>query len=165
MTPASAQQLDTAGARPAPDRYEPVLDQFRRMTARGDSIAAVRNVSLQRDAIRFQLENGLLYLATPVGGRTVAAIFVGQGSVALTPPLEIERREVRRILGDSVVNSRISAAAFVFTDSTLSELGRQVTFGPGGDVGGASGVLHHALDRPLAGREGLQPTLITAPMY
>src|SRR5207253_7018511 len=101
----------TAGARPAPDRYEPVLDQFRRMTARGDSVAAVRNVSLQRDAIRFQLEDGTLHLATPVAGRTIAAVFVGQGSVAFTPPLEIERREVRRILGDSVVNARISAAA------------------------------------------------------
>jgi len=164
MTPASAQQLDTAGARPAPDRYEPVLDQFRRMTARGDSVAAVRNVSLQRDAIRFQLEDGTLYLATPVAGRTIAAIFVGQGSVAFTPPLEIERREVRRILGDSVVNARISAAAFVFTDSTLSELRRQVDFHPGGDAGRASGVLHDALDHLVDGQDVLQPTLIATLM-
>ena len=164
MTPASAQQLDTAGARPAPDRYEPVLDQFRRMTARGDSVAAVRNVSLQRDAIRFQLEDGTLYLATPVAGRTIAAIFVGQGSVAFTPPLEIERREVRRILGDSVVNARISAAAFVFTDSTLSELRRQVGFHAGGDAGRASGVLHDALDHLVDGQDVLQPTLIAALM-
>src|SRR5256714_1583191 len=160
MTPASAQQPDTAGALPAPNRYEPVLDQFRRMTARGDSVALVRNLSLQRDAIRFQLEDGTLYLATPVEGRTIAAIFIGQGTVAFTPPLEIERGEVRRILGDSVVNSRISAAAFVFTDSTLSELRRQAGFHAGGDAGRAAGVLHDALDRLVDGQDLLQPTLI-----
>ena len=169
---ASAQQRDVPATKPpsaldptaAAEQYEPVFEALHQMMPRADSVALVRNVSLRRDAIQFQLENGRLYLATPVGGRTVAAIFVGQGSVALTPPLEIERREVRRILGDSVVHSRISAAAFVFTDSTLSELGRQVTFGPGGDVGGASGVLHDALDRLVEGREVLQPTLITALM-
>src|SRR2546430_6029213 len=130
------------------------------MTARGDSVAAVRNLSLQRDAIRFQFEDGTLYLATPVDGRTIAAIFVGRGTVAFAPPLEIERREVRRILGDSVVNSRISAAAFVFTHSTLSELRRQAGFHAGGDAGRASGVLHDALDHLVDGQDVLQPTLI-----
>ena len=171
LTPASAQRLDTAvpppsaaGSGTAAERYEPVFDALRNMAPRADSVALVRNVSLRRDAIQFQLEDGTLYLATPVGGRTIAAIFVGRGSVALTPPLEMERREVRRILGDSVVNSRISAAGFVFTDSTLSELRRQVTFGAGGDVGRASGVLHDALDHLVDDHEVLQRTLITALM-
>jgi Peptidase family M1 domain len=161
---AAAQQPDTArpiATRPGPERYETVFEELRRMTSRADSAATVRNVSLRRDAIRFQLENGTLYLATPVEGRTIAAIFVGQGSVALTPPLEVERREVRRLLGDSVVNSRISAAAFVFTDSTLAELRRQVTFQAAGDAGRASGVLHDALDRLVDGRDVVQPALIT----
>ena len=167
LTPASAQRLDTAvppaaGSGTAAERYEPVFDALRNMAPRADSVALVRNVSLRRDAIQFQLEDGTLYLATPVGGRTIAAIFVGRGSVALTPPLEMERREVRRILGDSVVNSRISAAGFVFTDSTLSELRRQVTFGAGGDVGRASGVLHDALDHLVDDHEVLPRTLITA---
>jgi len=150
--PAAAQQ---------PDRYEPVFDALRQMTARADSVASVRNVALQRDAIHFQLENGTLYRATPVAGRAIAAIFIGEGSVTFAPPLPVERREARRLLGDSVVNSRISAAAFVFTDSTLTELERQVTFDARGDVGRASGVLHDALDRLVDGRDVLQPTLIT----
>jgi len=149
--PAAAQQ---------PDRYEPVFDALRQMTARADSVASVHNVSLQRDAIHFQLDNGTLYLATPVAGRAIAVIFIGEGSVTFAPPLQVERREARRVLGDSVVNSRISAAAFVFTDSTLTELERQVTFDARGDVGRASGVLHDALDRLVDGRDVLQPTLI-----
>src|SRR6266700_6436704 len=149
--PAAAQQ---------PDRYEPVFDALRQMTARADSVASVHNVSLQRDAIHFQLDNGTLYLATPVAGRAIAAIFIGEGSVTFAPPLQVERREARRVLGDSVVNSRISAAAFVFTDSTLTELERQITFDARGDLGRASGVLHDALDRLVDGRDVLQPTLI-----
>jgi len=170
VTLASAQRLDlpptpSALERPsAAEGYEQVFEGLRTIAPRADASAPVRNVSLRRDAIQFQLEDGQLYLASPVGGRTIAAIFVGRGSVTFTPPLAIERREVRRILGDSVVDSRITAAAFVFTDSTLSELKRDVTFGAGGDVGRATGVLHDALDRLVEGRDVLQPTLITALM-
>jgi len=152
-------RADTAAA-----AYEPVFEELRRMTPRADSVAAVQNVTLRRDAILFRLEDGVLYLATPVAGRTIAAIFVGRGSVELTPPLAIERREVRRSLGDSSVNAGITAAAFVFTDSTLTELGRQVAFRRGGDPGRASGVLGDALDRLLDGPHILQPTLMTAVM-
>ena len=84
MTLASAQRLDTA-APPRPtiaggataERYEPVFEALRKLAPRGDSVATVHHLTLQRDAIRFQLEEGTLYLATPVEGRTIAAIFVG----------------------------------------------------------------------------------------
>ena len=164
--PAVARQADSALVKApraqAAERYEPLFDELRKMTPRAESVASLRDVSLRRDAIQFRFDDGKLYLGTTVGGRTIAAIFVGQGSVALTPPLLIERREVRRILGDSVVNARISAAAFVFTDSTLSELERHVSFGGGGDVGRASEVLHDALDHLIDGPEILQPTLIAS---
>jgi hypothetical protein len=168
IAPAGAQRLDTAVPPPsapastAAERYEPVFEALRRLAPRSDSAATVHNLTLQRDAIQFQLDDGTLYLATSVQGRTIAAIFLGEGSVALTPPLQIERNEVRRLLGDSVVNSRISAVAFLFTDSTLTELKRQVAFHAGADLGRASDVLHDALDRLVEDREVLQPTLITA---
>jgi hypothetical protein len=69
---------------------------------------------------------------------------------------------VQRVLGDSALHFRIKAAAFVFADSTLSELERQLSFGAGGVVGEASGVLNDALDRLVDDRQALQPTLITA---
>ena len=63
-TPASAQRLDTAvpppsapGSGTAAERYEPVFDALRNMAPRADSVALVRNVSLRRDAIQFQLGN------------------------------------------------------------------------------------------------------------
>ena len=132
------------------------------MEPRGDRVASIRNVTLRRDVIEFHLEDGQLFIATPVAGRAVAAIFVGRGSVSFAPPIGIERRELKRVLGDSVVNSRISTVAFVFTDSTLVELERQLTFGGGGVTTRASGVLHDALDRLVDGHIVVQPTLMTA---
>ncbi len=167
---AAAQQSDSARVKVAaavaagPEQYEPVFEQLSKMKARGDSVAAVHNLSLRRDAIQFQLADGNLYLATPVAGRTIAVIFVGQGSVNFAPPLAIERREVRRLLGDSVLRAPISAAVLVFTDSTLSELQRQVTFAAGGDASRAGDVLHDALNRLVDGHDLVQPTLISAVM-
>ncbi len=167
---ASAQRLDTTSAaaalrfppeRPVAERYEPVFDGLRHMT-QVERVAPVRNVTLRRDVIVFHLEDGNLFLATPVVGRTIGAVFVGRGSVSFMPPLAIERAEVRRVLGDSAVDARISAAAFVFTDSTLAELERQLSFGPRPSGSPESGVLSDAIDHLVDGRQVLQPTLITA---
>jgi hypothetical protein len=144
------------------DRYEPVFDGFRHMVPQGDRVATVRQLTLRRDVIEFALEDGKLYAVTPVAGRTIGAIFVGRGSVSFAPPIAIERGELQRVLGDSVLHFAITAAAFVFTDSTLAELERQLSFGVGGVVGEASSVLNDALDRLVDGRQSLQPTLITA---
>src|SRR2546428_7769763 len=110
------------------ERYEPVFEQLQKLAPRGDRLAAVHNLTLRRDVIEFHLEDGWISLATPVAGRTVAAVFVGHGSVSFVPPSVVERAQVKRVLGDSVIDSRITAAAFVFTDSTLPALDHQLTF-------------------------------------
>src|SRR5437879_11589349 len=96
----------------------------------GERVAPVRNVTLRRDAIVFHLEDGNLFFATPVAGRTIGAVFVGRGAVSFLPPLAFERAEVRRVLGGLVGDARISAAAFVLTDSKLAEVELQLRFGP-----------------------------------
>jgi len=167
---ASAQRLDTTSAaaalplgpeRTTAERYEPVFDGLRHMTE-VESVAPVRNLTLRRDVIVFHLEEGNLFLATPVAGRTIGAVFVGRGSVSVTPPLAVERVELERLLKDSAVEARISAAAFVFTDSTLAELKRQLTFAPRSAMSQGSGVLSDAIDRLVDGRRVVQPALMKA---
>ncbi len=157
LAPAGAQRPDTVAA-----RYEPVFDELRKMEPRGDRVAPVKNLTLRRDVITFHLEDGNLFLATPVAGRTIGAVFVGRGSVSVTPPLAIERVELKRLLEDSSVDARISAVAFVFTDSTLDEVERQLTFGAQPTVRQGSGVLHDALDHLVDGHRVVQPTLMAA---
>jgi len=145
----------------ASERYEPVFEGLRSMK-QVERVAPVRNLTLRRDVIAFHLEDGNLFLATPVAGRTIGAVFVGRGSISVTPPLAMERVELKRLLDDSTVNSPISAVAFVFTDSTLAEVERQLTFGEQPTASQGGGVLHDAIDHLVDGRQVVQPTLMKA---
>ncbi len=140
------------GVAAAQDHYEQVVAEVRHMAARGDRAAAVRDLVLRRDAAEFHLAEGTLYLLTPVAGRTVGAVFVGRGSVELTPPLAVERANLRRVLKDSVLDAPISAAVFLFADSTLGELERRVTFGAAEVDAQAAARVGDALDFLVDGR-------------
>ena len=146
------------------ERYEPVFEQLRQLAPRADRLAVVHDLTLRRDVIKFHLEDGWISLATPVAGRTVAAVFVGHGSVSFVPPSVVERAQVKRVLGDSVIDSRITAAAFVFTDSTLAELEHHLTFNEASMPPGLAGPLGDLLDHLIDGRMRLvtQPTLMAA---
>ena len=160
QAPDSTPVSSHAAPGPAAERYEPVFDELRHVLPRGDRVATVRHLTLRRDVIQFQLEDGDLFATSPVAGRTIAVVFVGHGSVSFAPPLRIERGELKRVTGDSVVNAPISAAAFVFTDSTLVELERAAAFHGGGGGDRASGVLHDAIDHLVDDRRIVQPTLM-----
>src|SRR5690348_7870256 len=151
-TTSMAARLRFASEPNSAERYEPVFDGLRRMAPRDDAVAQVRNLTIQRDVIHFKFTDGRLYLLTPIAGRTVGAVFIGHGSVALAPPLRVERAQLAHVLGDSVVDSPISAAVLMFTDSTVTELQRTLTFGPGPVAGDVSGAVNDALDRLLDAR-------------
>ena len=167
-----AQRPDTASApsraAPAPqwataERYEPLFDELHRIAPRDDRVATVRNLVLRRDAIEFHLEQGQLYLFTPLADRTVAAVFLGHGSVSFAPPLDVERGQLQHVLGDSTLNAQILSAAFVFTDSTLAELEHKLTFTPGSGAHDAAGPAGDALDHLTEGRERhMHPALMAA---
>jgi len=138
VTPASAQRLDTGAPAPpvlasdaAAERYEPVFEALRELAPRGDSVATVKNLTLQRDAIQFRFAEGRLYLLTPVAGRTMGAVFVGRGAVSFVPPLAVERAQLSHLLGDSVLNTEITAAVLVFTDSTCGSSRASSASAPG----------------------------------
>jgi hypothetical protein len=161
--------LTLAPARPAPgqtpaaEAYEPAYEEFRRLAPRADRAAAVRGLVLRRDVLELRLDSGALHLLTPVAGRTVGAVFVGAGSVSFVPPLEVERAHLRRVLGDSMLSGPISGAVLVFADSTVRELERTVTFGPGTPAAAAGGNVGQALDYLVEGRERrVDATLMTA---
>lgn len=155
-----------APALPAAERYEPVFEQMQKLAPRADRVARVHDLTLRRDVIEFHFDSGLVYEATPVAGRTVGLVFVGSGSVSFIPPLVIERAQVKRVLGDSTVAARITAAAFVFADSTLAEVEHHLTFAASSGGGGPppAGPLGDLLDHLLDGRTRrvLQMTLMDA---
>ena len=96
-----------------------------------DQVAEVQNLVLRRDAGEFTLEAGRLVLLTPVGGRTAAVAFHGQGTFRFTPPTAIERERLRRFRRASSLAEPFTDVVFLFADSTLDELRRQVSFKAG----------------------------------
>ncbi len=123
------------------DRYREVVN----LAPLKDQVADVHHLVLRRDAGQLILESGKLYLLSPVGGRTVAAVFEGSGRFILTPPSPTEQAELKRFAGDTTLDDSLHEAILIFTDSTLDQL-HALTFVPGdvpGDVGGhVSGLIN-----------------------
>ncbi|HEX4862434.1 MAG TPA: M1 family aminopeptidase [Acidimicrobiales bacterium] len=86
----------------------------------------LQNLVLERDAFRFQLDSGALHLLAPVDGRTIGAVFVGQGSYRLSPATPNEARQLALSSGadkgfEALTDSFDNLLLF-FTDGTLAEL-------------------------------------------
>ena len=145
------------------DSYDTVFNQIKKLAPRSDRVATVHNLVLHRDVLELRLDAGSLYLLTPVAGRNVGVAFVGTGTVSFVPPLEIERANLRRVLGDSTVSGPITRAVLIFTDSTWAELQRTLTFSPGTAADDAAGDVHDALDYLIERRDRyVDGTLMTA---
>ncbi len=99
-------------------------------------VADVNHIVITRDVGRLTLERGKLYLLSAVGGRTVGAVFRGQGHFAFAPAVPAEQAEVQRFSGAAALDDTITEAILVFSDSTAEQL-HALTFALGdipGDV-------------------------------
>ncbi len=89
-----------------------------------ERVAVVENFTFQKDSGSFHLKSGHLCFLQPVAGRTTGAVFVGEGTFTLKPPVEIERRHLaRQNDGKTELEEPFKAAVFLFTDDkTFAEL-------------------------------------------
>ena len=85
-------------------------------------IADVRSLMIERDAGAIVLEEGRLVLAKPLGGRHVAAVFVGRGSFRFAPRPEVERQQLRRFYGTTVLRRSFERLTLIVADTTFAEL-------------------------------------------
>lgn len=90
--------------------------------------AAVEGLRLERDAGTFHFDRGRIHLLEPVAGRTLGAVFVGEGRFELVAPEPVEQRQIRRALGTEAVAQPFRAAVLLFTDFTQSELEGSLEF-------------------------------------
>lgn len=111
--------------------YEELYAELVSMRPDFTRMAAVQNLSIRRDVARFDLNEGVIYLLTPVSGRTIGAVFLGKGSAHATPPTEIERRQFERFYGTTGLEKNFKVLFLIFADSTLNELQKKVAFSPG----------------------------------
>jgi hypothetical protein len=70
-----------------------------------------------------------------VDGRVTGAVFVGEGELSLTPPVEHERRSLALFTGEPTINEKFTKLALRFTDKSYEEIkaspqARMATGGP-----------------------------------
>ncbi len=81
----------------------------------------VQGFRMKRDAGIFTFRSGHFYLLEPVAGKCTGAVFIGEGVLALTPPIESEERYLQLLAKEEFVE-QFHTAVFRFTDGTEEEL-------------------------------------------
>ncbi len=112
-------------------RFVAWYESLRSLTPDPTRGAAVEGVTLQRDAGTFELVRGTVHLLEEVDGRTIGAVFSGEGRFRVAVPDPVERAHlVRTFEADEEPATTFENAVFLFTDFTLVELGEAATWGP-----------------------------------
>jgi hypothetical protein len=115
-------------AKPGPT--DPVYREIREGASAMDSfagkMATVKNVNIARDGATFNFVSGEVYFLAPVQGRTIGAVFLGEGELTLAPPSEAEKRHLAIFTGQPVMVDRFTRLVMRFTDQTMQEIERAV---------------------------------------
>lgn len=108
--------------------------------------AEVRDLTLQREAARFELAEGRIQLLEPVRGRVIGAVWEGKGRMSYAPPDRIEAEQVRRFFKQDTLSAPIRGLVLLFTDSTAQELSSRLSFAAAPAMPRASALTREALD-------------------
>ncbi|GBC82539.1 hypothetical protein HRbin10_01666 [bacterium HR10] len=119
LLPMSPAQEDTRAS-------DPVFLALRQMRP-SEEYATVEHLELRRDAGQLTFHRGTLYFLTPVKGRVLGAVFLGEGTFALSPPHEVERQFLAHFAGQGELRETFEEAILYFTDRTHEELRAQLS--------------------------------------
>lgn len=84
--------------------------------------AIVKNLVLKRDAGIFTLKSGEIYFLKEAMGKRTGAVFIGEGELSLTPPVEIEKEMLRFFTDSTEVKEQFTQLVMFFTDETFNEI-------------------------------------------
>lgn len=105
---------------PAPNS-DPTYQQLRNIGL-GSEVVSVKDLTFKRDAATFHLHSGNVCFVSAVGGKVTGAVFVGDGSMVLDPPLGIERSTLKLLSKEDEFSEKFGQLVMRFTDSTYDEI-------------------------------------------
>ncbi len=150
----SAHPSDSAASAAAPSARTDPHREIAQLAPLGAQAAHVTNLVLARDAGSVVLQDGTLWLLSPVGGRTVGAVFEGGGRFTVSPPDATEQAELQRFADTTSLDAAFTEAILLFTDSTLAQM-RALAFAPAAVPSDAADHVHDLIasltgDQPYA---------------
>ncbi len=164
----SAQTLETRPPQPATApttpralaNNEPTYLKLRNIKL-GMETVRVNNFIMKREAGVFTFRSGAFQFVEPVNDKITGAVFVGDGSFVMTPPIELERRNLGILTKGQPFEEQFSGVVLRFTDGSEEEIrkaGAADNSSAGGDAGGLLGDVQHQLKKKL--RDNLAARLL-----
>src|SRR5580765_3846456 len=155
----SAQTLETRPPQPANPptapralaNNEPTYLKLRNIKL-GTEMVRVNNFTMKREAGVFIFKSGAFQFVEPVNGKITGAVFVGDGSFTLTPPIELERRNLAILTKGQPFEEQFSGAVLRFTDGSEEEIRKAGTtdnIPGGGDAAGQLDDIQRQLKKNL----------------
>ena len=133
-----------------PVAHDPTYTALR--AARPDGrVAEVHGLAFDRDVFHFELESGTVHFLAPVGGRTIGAVFLGHGTLRLSPATPAERHQLALQLdagGDfQGLTDSFDELVLLFGDDTDREIAAAAPVRSGAPDAHAKQVYERWLDR------------------
>ena len=100
---------------------DPVYTNLRAIRVSPEPIH-VKDFTLKRDAGTFTFKSGVFRLLAPVNGKITGAVFTGEGSFTLAPPIPVEQRYLEILTNGQPFLEEFSSAVFRFTDGTEQDI-------------------------------------------
>jgi len=160
----------TARAQVLPAEYDSLYEGLRHAEPDPDRGISVHDVVVQEDVGWIELIDGDLSLLKPIGGKTLGAVFVGHGRFVMTPPIEVERAQLRRFYGADSLDVSIKTVVFLFSAGSESILFKGVDWQPHRPAADARREIEETMDYVIDGdgwirRDVALPLLDGAPGY
>lgn len=127
-------------------------------------VADVNHLVLTRDVGQLTLEHGQLYFLSPVGGRTVGAVFRGSGTFVFAPPVPTEQAELQRFSGSPSLNEAVTEVILLFADSTTPQQLRALTSAPGNPPPDLAGHVRDMVESLRGDNEGAYNEEVIGPI-
>src|SRR5947209_657603 len=100
----------------------------------GSETVRVKDFVLRRDAGTFTFKSGVFRFLEPVDGRITGAIFSGEASFDMRPPIAVEQRYLGILTRGQPFHEQFSSALFRFTDGSEAEIRKASTREPGAET-------------------------------
>jgi hypothetical protein len=107
---------------------EMLYEQIKNLSYDENEVAEVESLILKRDVATFYLNHGKIHLAESFEGKIIGAVFSGEGIFEFSPPLEIERHQLKRFTDRDSLREEFDELCLLFTDSTAEELMNKLNF-------------------------------------
>ena len=125
--------------------YQQLRQQGKSDTDFNGPFATVSNLVIKRDAAVFTLNSGEVYFLPPVNDHVTAAVFIGEGEMAMTPPTPIEKHSLAIFTNSEALSEPFSRLVMRFTDKTFDEIktSPNARMGTGGPQAAKARDLYH----------------------